>query len=174
MYTKDQLEECLKNTDESLELDENNSCIIDVKGIFEIALSYDEQSGYVLAFCEIGKIPQDKELKLSITKELLTANFLWRDTLGGTISIHKDEDVFIFQNAYLNNTLDEFDNFLESTANKCELWISRYESLINSFSLELSDQEDEETFILEDEEINMYSNNDSDNNNNNQTIILDA
>lgn len=176
MFTKNQFEECLKNIDESLELDKENTCLINVGESFDIALYFQEATSHVITFCELGKAPQNKELKLAITKELLTANYLWRDTLGGSISILKDKGIFVYQSDFFNDNLDEFEQFLKDIADKCEYWKGRYEELIDSFTFEIFDSEDNETFVIDDEneEVSLFNQYSSTNDANNQTIILDA
>lgn len=172
MFTKNEFEEILKNLDESLVLDNDNSCVMEVREFFDLTLHFDEPSNHIIAFCEIGKMPaNNKELSLSLTKELLTANFSWKDTFGGSISMLEQENIFVYQSVYLKNSLDDFNDFLDRNIHNCEFWIAQYKSLYVSFATELSDYYDDETFVLEDDEMVTYNTNDQ-KSVNDQTVFL--
>ena len=71
---------------EPLQLDDANYCALASADDHVVHLRFDEGQGTFIAFGSIGTLSEDEEVALRELRALLTANLMWQDTQGATIT----------------------------------------------------------------------------------------
>ena len=72
---------------EPLQLDDANYCALASADDHVVHLRFDEGQGTFIAFGSIGTLSEDEEVALRELRALLTANLMWQDTQGATITL---------------------------------------------------------------------------------------
>ena len=73
----------------------------------------------------------DEEVALRELRALLTANLMWQDTQGATITLAPESDTVLLQQMWLPEqaTADKLDAFLQSFALSLDFWTQRCATL---------------------------------------------
>ena len=98
-----------------LQLDEDNYCALASADDHVVHLRFDEGQGTFIAFGSIGALSGDEEVALRELRALLTANLMWQDTQGATITLAPESDTVLLQQMWLPEqaTADKLDAFLQ-------------------------------------------------------------
>lgn len=96
-----------------------------------VHLRFDEGQGTFIAFGSIGTLSEDEEVALRELRTLLTANLMWQDTQGATITLAPESDTVLLQQMWLPEqaTADKLDAFLQSFALSLDFWTQRCATL---------------------------------------------
>ena len=111
---------------EPLQLDDANYC-----ALASADDHVDEGQGTFIAFGSIGTLSEDEEVALRELRALLTANLMWQDTQGATITLAPESDTVLLQQMWLPEqaTADKLDAFLQSFALSLDFWTQRCATL---------------------------------------------
>lgn len=110
---------------EGLVFDEEDNCIIMLDNKILFILELDEESKTIVFNVILGNLPivgrQD------VLYELLSANFYWNKTEGGTIGIDEQTDIvtMCYSLDFPLENDSEFEAVFEKLANASEYWINR-------------------------------------------------
>ncbi len=110
---------------EGLVFDEEDSCIILLDNKILFILELDEESKTIVFNIILGNLPIVG--RQEVLYELLSANFYWNRTEGGTIGIDEQTDIVTMcyvMNVPLEND-SEFEVVFEKLANASEYWVNR-------------------------------------------------
>ena len=107
---------------EPLQLDDANYCALASADDHVVHLRFDEGQGTFIAFGSIGTLSEDEEVALRELRALLTANLMWQDTQGATITLAPESDTE-------QATADKLDAFLQSFALSLDFWTQRCATL---------------------------------------------
>ena len=116
---------------EPLQLDDANYCALASADDHVVHLRFDEGQGTFIAFGSIGTLSEDEEVALRELRALLTANLMWQDTQGATITLAPESDTVLLQQMWLPEqaTADKLDAFLQSFALSLDFWTQRCATL---------------------------------------------
>lgn len=110
---------------EGLIFDEEDSCIILLDNKILFILELDEDSKTIVFNIVLGNLPIVE--RQNVLYELLSANFYWNRTEGGTIGIDEQTDIvtmcYVMDIPLENDS--EFEVIFEKLANASEFWIDR-------------------------------------------------
>ena len=110
---------------EPLQLDDANYCALASADDHVVHLRFDEGQGTFIAFGSIGTLSEDEEVALRELRALLTANLMWQDTQGATITLAPLQQMWLPEQA----TADKLDAFLQSFALSLDFWTQRCATL---------------------------------------------
>ena len=112
---------------EPLQLDDANYCALASADDHVVHLRFDEGQGTFIAFGSIGTLSEDEEVALRELRALLTANLMWQDTQGATITLAPESDTVLLQQMWLPEqaTADK----LQSFALSLDFWTQRCATL---------------------------------------------
>ena len=129
---------------EPLELDENNYCLLVAADEHVVHIRFDEELGTLIVFGSIGTLSEDEEVSRREMRELLTANLMWQDTKGATITLAPETDTVLLQQMWLPEqaTVEKFSAFLQSFVILMGFWEQTFSSLGDEV------MENEEQFYL--------------------------
>lgn len=110
-----------------LQLDDDNYCALASADDHVVHLRFDEEQGTFIAFGSIGALSGDAEVALRQLRALLTANLMWQDTRGATITLAPESDTVLLQQLWLPDqaTEEKLDAFLQSFALLLDFWTQR-------------------------------------------------
>ncbi|WP_300718615.1 type III secretion system chaperone [uncultured Desulfovibrio sp.] len=110
-----------------LQLDDDNYCALASADDHVVHLRFDEEQGTFIAFGSIGTLSGDAEVALRQLRALLTANLMWQDTRGATITLAPESDTVLLQQLWLPDqaTEEKLDAFLQSFALLLDFWTQR-------------------------------------------------
>lgn len=110
---------------EGLVFDEEDNCIVLLDNKILFILELDEESKTILFNIVLGNLPIVE--RQNVLYELLSANFYWNKTEGGTIGIDEQTDIvtmcYVMKLPLKSDS--EFEVIFEKLANASEYWIDR-------------------------------------------------
>lgn len=110
---------------EGLVFDEEDSCVILIDNKILFILELNEESNSIIFNIILGNLPIVG--RQEVLYELLSANFYWNRTEGGTIGIDEQTDIvtmcYVMEMNLEND--EEFEVIFEKLANASEYWIDR-------------------------------------------------
>lgn len=117
-----------------LQLDDDNHCALASADDHVVHLRFDEELGSLIAFGSIGTLSDDGEVAQRQLRALLTANLMWQDTRGATITLAPESDTVLLQQLWLPEqaTAEKLDAFLQSFALLLDFWTQRCAALADS------------------------------------------
>ena len=116
---------------EPLQLDEDNYCMLVSADEHVVHIRFDEAQGTFIAFGSIGTLSRDEEVSRRELRALLTANLMWQDTMGATITLAPESDTVLLQQMWLPEqaTVEKLDAFLQSFVLLVSFWEKRFSGL---------------------------------------------
>ena len=116
---------------EPMQLDEDNYCLLVSADEHVVHIRFDDEQGTFIVLGSIGTLSEDEEVSRREMRELLTANLMWQDTQGATITLAPESDTVLLQQMWLPEqaTADKLDAFLQSFALSLDFWTQRCATL---------------------------------------------
>ena len=107
-------------------------------------IRFDDEQGTFIVLGSIGTLSEDEEVSRREMRELLTANLMWQDTKGATITLAPETDTVLLQQMWLPEqaTVEKFSAFLQSFVILMGFWEQTFSSLGDEV------MENEEQFYL--------------------------
>ncbi|WP_294558813.1 type III secretion system chaperone [uncultured Mailhella sp.] len=129
---------------EPMQLDEDNYCLLVSADEHVVHIRFDDEQGTFIVLGSIGTLSEDEEVSRREMRELLTANLMWQDTKGATITLAPETDTVLLQQMWLPEqaTVEKFSAFLQSFVILMGFW----EQIFSSLGDEV--MENEEQFYL--------------------------
>ena len=129
---------------ETMQLDEDNYCLLVSADEHVVHIRFDDEQGTFIVLGSIGTLSEDEEVSRREMRELLTANLMWQDTKGATITLAPETDTVLLQQMWLPEqaTVEKFSAFLQSFVILMGFW----EQIFSSLGDEV--MENEEQFYL--------------------------
>ena len=116
---------------EPLQLDEDSYCMLVSADEHVVHIRFDEAQGTFIVFGSIGTLSRDEEVARRELRALLTANLMWQDTMGATITLAPESDTVLLQQMWLPEqaTVEKLGAFLQSFVLLISFWETRFASL---------------------------------------------
>lgn len=129
---------------EPMQLDEDNYCLLVSADEHVVHIRFDDEQGTFIVFGSIGTLSEDEEVSRREMRELLTANLMWQDTKGATITLAPETDTVLLQQMWLPEqaTVEKLSAFLQSFVVLMGFWEQTFSSLGDEV------MENEEQFYL--------------------------
>ena len=129
---------------EPMQLDEDNYCLLVSADEHVVHIRFDDEQGTFIVLGSIGTLSEDEEVSRREMRELLTANLMWQDTKGATITLAPETDTVLLQQMWLpeQTTVEKFSAFLQSFVILMGFWEQTFSSLGDEV------MENEEQFYL--------------------------
>lgn len=129
---------------EPMQLDEDNYCLLVSADEHVVHIRFDDEQGTFIVLGSIGTLSEDEEVSRREMRELLTANLMWQDTKGATITLAPETDTVLLQQMWLPEqaTVEKFSAFLQSFVILMGFWEQTFSSLGDEV------MENEEQFYL--------------------------
>ena len=129
---------------EPMQLDEDNYCLLVSADEHVVHIRFDDEQGTFIVLGSIGTLSEDEEVSRREMRELLTANLMWQDTKGATITLAPETDTVLLQQMWLPEqaTVEKFSAFLQSFVILMWFWEQTFSSLGDEV------MENEEQFYL--------------------------
>ena len=129
---------------EPMQLDEDNYCLLVSADEHVVHIRFDDEQGTFIVLGSIGTLSEDEEVSRREMRELLTANLMWQDTKGATITLAPETDTVLLQHMWLPEqaTVEKFSAFLQSFVILMGFWEQTFSSLGDEV------MENEEQFYL--------------------------
>ena len=129
---------------EPMQLDEDNYCLLVSADEHVVHIRFDDEQGTFIVLGSIGTLSEDEEVSRRELRELLTANLMWQDTKGATITLAPETDTVLLQQMWLPEqaTVEKFSAFLQSFVILMGFWEQTFSSLGDEV------MENEEQFYL--------------------------
>ena len=129
---------------EPMQLDEDNYCLLVSADEHGVHIRFDDEQGTFIVLGSIGTLSEDEEVSRREMRELLTANLMWQDTKGATITLAPETDTVLLQQMWLPEqaTVEKFSAFLQSFVILMGFWEQTFSSLGDEV------MENEEQFYL--------------------------
>ena len=129
---------------EPMQLDEDNYCLLVSADEHVVHIRFDDEQGTFIVLGSIGTLSEDEEVSRREMRELLTANLMWQDTKGATITLAPETDTVLLQQMWLPEqaTVEKFSAFLQSFVILMGFWEQTFSSLVDEV------MENEEQFYL--------------------------
>lgn len=129
---------------EPMQLDEDNYCLLVSADEHVVHIRFDDEQGTFIVFGSIGTLSEDEEVSRREMRELLTANLMWQDTKGATITLAPETDTVLLQQMWLPEqaTVEKLSAFLQSFVILMGFWEQTFSSLGDEV------MENEEQFYL--------------------------
>lgn len=117
--------------EEPLQLDEDNYCMLVSADEHVVHIRFDDTQGTFIAFGSIGTLSEDEEVSRREMRALLTANLMWQDTMGATITLAPESDTVLLQQMWLPEqaTVEKLGAFLQSFVLLTGFWEQRFSGL---------------------------------------------
>ena len=111
-----------------LQLDEDNCCMLVSEDEHVVHIRFDNTQGTFIVFSSIGTLSKDEEVSLRELRALLTANLMWQDTMGATITLTPESDTVLLQQMWLPEqaTIEKLSDFLQSFVLLTGFWEKRF------------------------------------------------
>ena len=77
----------------NLEMTSDGYCRLNLENDLSIQLLFMEDEERAILFCELGQVPADRQTETY--EELLSGNFMWHDTGGATLSLHRPSQTVV-------------------------------------------------------------------------------
>lgn len=116
---------------EPLQLNEDSYCMLVSADEHVVHIRFDEAQGTFIVFGSIGTLSRDEEVARRELRVLLTANLMWQDTMGATITLAPESDTVLLQQMWLPEqaTVEKLGAFLQSFVLLISFWETRFASL---------------------------------------------
>ena len=116
---------------ETLQLDDDNTCLLISADDHVVHLRFDEAEGTFIAFGSMGMLSDDGEVAQREMRALLTANLMWQETMGATITLAPESNTVLLQQMWLPEqaSMEKFTAFLQSFALLLAFWEKRFLTL---------------------------------------------
>lgn len=134
MLNKEKVNEILAIISSSVvQLDDQNLCVLGVNEEIAIHLQFDPETGFVDVVTDIGDLSETvTEVKLAIISELMSANFMWDQTVGRTLALSPNRTTVVCQERYVDSDDRDLSSFLVEFAEFAEFIKQRYVALENA------------------------------------------